>query len=71
MLDFDLIRVTKVKYGLTELVPHLLQQIQVEVIVCKFPLVRPAERALQREGIRDVHLFPHHHTRCGLLGFLH
>lgn len=46
LFDLNLVRIAEVEYRLTELVSHLLQQVQVEMVVCKLALVRSAETSL-------------------------
>ena len=40
------------------------------MIIGVFPLVRSAKTGLQRKRIRDIKLFPHYDSSCGLFGFL-
>ena len=70
LLDLDLIRVAKVKNSRAELVAHLLQQFDIEVIVSVPTLIRATETGLQGECVRDAHFFPDDDPCRSLLCFL-
>ena len=50
---------------------HVLQQLNIEVIVSIFSLVRPTEACLEREGVGDAYFLPHDYSGCSFLCFLH
>ena len=71
MLDLDLVWVAEVKDRVTDAMPHLLQQILVEVVVGKLALVSSAEGSFASKRVGDAKFLPHYHAHRRLLLLLH
>eukprot|EP00960_Hanusia_phi_P023845 703314-Hanusia_phi.AAC.1 len=62
-----LVRVPQVKEGRAEHCAHPLQVVDLHVLTGLGPEVGASERALEREGVEDIELSPHHHPPCRFL----
>ena len=71
LLDLDLVGVAEVEDRVAELVAHVLQQLNVEVVVCILTLVRSTEARLESECVCNAHFLPHDDACRGLLRLLH
>jgi hypothetical protein len=51
--------------------PYFLQQIGIEMVICKFSLISPSKRSFECETVCNPLLLPDNYSRSGLLGLLH